>query len=201
MRLLRNTPLPRLHHLAAAAVMLCLCACVSVPAAQYQPAAQNQLRLTDAAVPAMRVGSVSAASGVANQRLSLRGNTLTGGSDGTFSTYLAQALSSELRSAGKLAPADSDAPQITAVLTENLLDASGTSEGVGRLKARFSLDDNRNPPYQREVAVEQRWPSSFMGPLAIPAAINGYTATVQALLVELFKDPAFTTESTPATAP
>ena len=201
MKLPRKPCLRPLRHGMFAALVLSLCACVSVPASTYQPAAQNQLRLTDASVPAMRVGSVTAAAGVANERLSLRGNSMTGGSDGTFSTYLAQALTTELRSAGKLATNDSSAPQISAVLTENVLDASGMSEGVGTMRARFSLSGGQMPAYQTEVAVQQRWPSSFIGAIAIPAAISGYSATVQALLVELFKDPVFSKGSRPTTAP
>ena len=40
----------------------------------------------------------------------------------------------------------------------------------------------------------------FIGAIAIPAAVQGYAATVQVLLGELFADPAFKQATDPAPA-
>lgn len=54
---------------------------------------------------------------------------------------------------------------------------------VGRFKAAAG--------YPRTIRIENSWESSFMGAIAIPAAISGYSATVQKLLGELSADPEF----------
>ena len=67
----------------------------------------------------------------------LRGSSMTGASDGLFSTYLQQAFEAELRQAGRLDP-DADL-QLHGTLVHNKLDASSGSYGRASVGARFVL--------------------------------------------------------------
>ena len=79
---------------------LCATACVSPPAPKYQASVDNTglLLKQDAK---LAVGAFTAAAGVENHSLSIRGSQIKGGTDGTFSTYLRDAVITELQTAGR----------------------------------------------------------------------------------------------------
>ena len=45
--------------------------------------------------------------------------------------------------------------------------------------------------YDKELAVDDRWESSFVAAIAVPAAFNHHSALVQKLAGKLLDDPAF----------
>lgn len=167
-------------------------ACVSMVASKYQPGLANAeilSRQLDAAP--LRVGRFSADPKLDSKPLNVRGSTLSGGEDGKFSTYLRDALSTELRTAGRLD--DNAASEISGELLQNRLNGGGAAVGDGQatVQARFVIKRDGAQVYDRTLTAEHHWPSSFMGPIAIPAAFDNYTATVQKLLQQLFSDPQF----------
>lgn len=174
---------------AVAVTLSALAACASAPAPTYQPGIAN-LQALRASTTAIGVDDFTAEAGVNDRRLGLRADSMTGsGRDGAFSTYLQQALETELRNAGRLD--DAAGLRLSGTLTENRLDASGFSVGRGTVGARFVLTRDGRVIYDKVHSVDHEWASSFIGALAIPAATQGYSATVQKLIGQLFADPAF----------
>lgn len=174
--------------LVAACGMLVLAACVTAPPPRYQPGIDNTQALLRGGHDTIAVGHFDAASGVQNTNLNVRGSTLTGGSDGTFSAYLREALITELQTAGRYA-ADSQT-SVTGTLTDNRLDAA-IKTGTADVAAHFVVTHSGTKVYDKTLSAHQAWDSSFMGAVAIPAAMRNYAAAVQKLLGELFNDPDF----------
>jgi hypothetical protein len=110
--------------------------------------------------------------------------------DGSFSKYLQDQIVAELRAAGLYDP--NAAVVIGGQLTDSKVDAAiGT--GTASLAARFTVTRAGVNVYDKEIAVTDQWESSFVGAVAIPAAMNHYTALYKALAKKLFNDPAFKT--------
>ncbi len=182
-----------IHSGAVLTVALALAACVHPPAPAYQAGVANLNALRVGTTP-IGVDDVDAAIGVNDSRLGIRGSSITGsGSDGAFSTYLQQALETELRNAGRLDTAS--ALRLSGTLTENSLDANGSSVGRASVGARFVLTRGGRVVYDKVHSVDHEWSSSFIGATAIPTAMQGYVATVQKLIGQLFADPAFVESS------
>lgn len=185
--------------LLALAGALGLTGCVSIPAPQYQPSVETTGALLRNAPGEIQVGAFDAAQGVRNKGLGVRGSTLQPGGDGTFSGYLRDALKAELAAAGKSAD---DAPvRITGTLTKNILNGDGIKVGKATIAARFRVERSGVLAYNRELSIDHTWESSFLGPIAIPAAFDNYTAAVQKLVQSLLTDPAFVEASRPEATP
>lgn len=165
-----------------------LVACVSVPAPSYQPSIDSTERLMRHRA-SVRVGEFDAAPGVSDARLSVRGSAMTAGGDGRYSSYLRDALATELRSAGRFDP--SGATVVSGTLLRNELNGGGSRTGNARLGARFVVRRGDTVVYDRNLEAEHRWDSSFIGAIAIPTAMDNYATGVQKLLQVLFLDPDF----------
>jgi hypothetical protein len=120
--------------------------------------------------------------------LSVRSNSLASPYDDSFAQYLKQTLAAELQGAGLL---DGTSPLlIEGVLVDNQLDAPiGT--GRARIAARFSVVRAGKRVYDRELVASSTWDSPFVGAVAIPAAVNEYTALHRKLVAQLLDDPGF----------
>lgn len=174
---------------AALAVLLALAACANSPAPAYQPGITNLQTLRVGTAP-IGVDDFSADAGVNDRTIGMRADSMSGGgSDGTFSTYLQEALEVELRHAGRFDAAAG--LRLSGTLTENRVDSGGTSIGRAFVSARFVLTRNGQVIYDKVHNANHQWESSFIGAIAIPAAMQGYSATVQKLIGQLFADPAF----------
>lgn len=186
------------RYLALAVLTLALVACVSPPAPKYQAAIANTEFLLKGQSK-LAVGSFVAAKGVSNQALGVRGSELKGGgSDGTFSSYLQDAVTTELQTSARL-DATSDL-RLSGVLTRNEL-SSGMQTGTAIVGAEFALTCNNQVCFKKALLAEHHWDSSFIGAVAIPAAFNNYPTAVQKLLGELFADPDFIAAAQSAAAP
>jgi hypothetical protein len=164
-----------------------LTACVSPPAPKYQPAIANTELLIKQNAK-LAVGEFNASPGVQNHSLSVRGSILNGGSDGTFSTYLRDSLITELQTASRFDEGSS--LRITGTLTQNEL-STGVKTGSTKIGADFTMTRNGSVCFEKSLVASHEWESSFMGAIAIPAAINNYPTGVQTLLGMLFADPDF----------
>src|SRR5579859_3204173 len=168
----------RLHSSLLLVLALTLAGCSTVPAPVYTPPINNTETLLKHQGDKLSVGTVDAASGVPNSKLSVRASALTGtGPNHTFTAYLQDALTTELTAAGRF---DRQAPmRIDAVLTRNELDSSGFSKGVANLGARFVVVRDGRAIYDKTFDVQHEWESSFIGGIAIPRAIENYPTAVQ----------------------
>jgi hypothetical protein len=169
------------------ACVLTLSGCIVTPAPTYQPAIDNTTALAKQMRP-LGVDAFSAASRVENKTLVIRGSQLHGGTDGTYATYLRDAVITELKTANDYA--DSGKTRLSGVLTRNEL-ATNIGTGKCTVGAEFSLSRDGKVLFKKTLLAEHEWESSFVGAIAIPAAINNYSTTVQQLLGKLFSDPDF----------
>lgn len=183
MRVLR---LPALVVLAALATG---CAQITLGAATPSEAGIQAAR--GSGIAPSRLGDFKVAAGKPaslDGTLSLRGNPMGSPYDGSMSLYLQRTLEAELNAAGLLDPKSG------IVISAELLDSSvdpAIGEGKGRLAARFSVAREGRPAWGKELAVEAAWPSSFVGAIAIPAAVNEYAALHRKLVLALLADPDF----------
>jgi hypothetical protein len=117
----------------------------------------------------------------------LRGGNIAAPS-GSFSQQLKDALKAELQSAGLL-----DLQSRTTIegqLTDSKVDAAiGT--GTARLAARFQVLRDGQVLFDKELAAEDSWDSSFVGAIAIPRAIEHYGGMYKLLVGKLLNEPDF----------
>lgn len=168
---------------------LVLCGCVTMPAPAYQPRMDTTSELLATPMVDMAVGEFSAARSVNNTRLSLRGNGMTGGEEGSFTRYLQRAIEAELRTAGRFD--ESSTTVVSGILLENEVNAMPVDTGTARLAVKFRVVREEATVYERELATDGSWVSHFMGVIAVQSAMQGYVATVQDLIGQLFADPDF----------
>jgi len=165
--------------------------CASVKLDATSPTPQVLERLRGSNLAPMQAGKFALAPGKPpemDRSLSgLRGNSLTP-AKGSFAQLLKDTFIVEMTAAGLY---DAAAPVIVeADLTDSQVDAAiGT--GTGRLAARFRVQRNGQKVYDKELAVSATWESSFMGAVAIPAAMNQYQAMYKSLVLKLIDDPEF----------
>ena len=156
---------------------------------QASLASLETLRAAD--VPTMNVGQFSLAPGretSMDRSVVIRSVVLSSPDDGSFASYLKNTLETDLRAAGKYDPNAS--LSIAGALSDSHVD-SGLSDGGARLAARFALARDGKTVFEKELAVDAAWPSSFVGAIAIPDAINNYSSLYEQLAIKLFQDPDF----------
>jgi hypothetical protein len=165
------------------------CANIKLDATGATPATVEKLR--SARLAPAQVGAFRLAPGkdpAMDTSLSgLRGNSLAP-AKGTWSQLLKDTVLAELTAAGLVDPASSLV--IEGLLTDSKVDAAiGT--GTGRLAARFIVKNGSRVAYDKELAADAQWESSFVGAVAIPAAMNQYGALYKSLVAKLVDDPDF----------
>lgn len=174
---------------ALSALLIVGCANVQLSATGATPATVERLRsaqLTPAQAGEFRLAPGKDAA-MDTTLAGLRGNTLSP-AKGSWSQLLKDTLVVELTAAGLYDPASSLV--ITGQLIDSRVDAAiGT--GTGRLAARFSVAKQGQVVYDKDVAVDASWESSFMGAVAVPQAMNQYGALYKALVARLVDDPDF----------
>ena len=187
-----NSLIARVVRLAAAAILgttLIGCASVKMPAPTASAATVEKLRTANLA-PAT-AGTFAVAPGKPadmDRNLSgLRGSSLTAAS-GSFSQQLKEEIVASLKAAGLY---DERSPIVVeGRLTDSKVDAAiGT--GTGRLAAQFTVNRAGKRVFDKELAVDAQWESSFVGAIALPAAINQYGALYKTLVGKLFDDADF----------
>jgi hypothetical protein len=180
-----------LRHLSRAiglAALLLVAACAQI-APTYVFSPEHIEALKKSGPSSVRLGAFTAAersSGAA--RLTVRSVTLTS-PYGDYPAYLKEALRQELTEAGKLG-ANAEI-EITGVMTNNDLDASGFVVGDGELTARIVVRRGGAALFDKPVTAKSTWDSSFVGAIAIPRAITEYPKLVSAFIAALLRDPDF----------
>jgi hypothetical protein len=177
--------------LALAALALLLAGCATPPMAAHQPTLRNVQALRAADVPLIELGAFELAPGRParmDRLIEIRASVLRAPNDGTFSSYLRQTLEAELQAAGKLA-VDGDVV-LSAQLTQSAIETS-PPDSRGAVAARFVLTRAGAVVFDRELVAREEWPSSFIGAIAIPQAMDRYTALYPTLVTMLLTDPEF----------
>lgn len=176
---------------AIAALSLQLVACVSVQMPAPAASAGNVEKLRAAKLAPAATGAFVLAPGKPAEMDKtlggLRGSSMRP-ANGSFAEQLRDELVAELKGAGLYDAASKNL--IEGQLTDSMVDAAiGT--GKGRLAARFTVKREGKLLFDKELAAEASWESSFVGATAIPAAINQYGALYKALIGRLIDDVQF----------
>ncbi|MDR2852686.1 MAG: hypothetical protein LBV61_06505 [Burkholderiaceae bacterium] len=165
------------------------CANVQLDATSPTPATVEKLRMANLS-PA-QAGAFKLAPGK-NSAMDttlggLRGSTLAP-AKGRWSQFLKDTLVTELTAAGLYDSVSRFV--IEGQLTDSKVDAAiGT--GTARLAARFIVTDRGKVVFDKKLAANASWESSFYGAAAIPAAMNQYGALYKKLVSNLIDDPDF----------
>ncbi len=182
----------RAFQFAALAVLgLNLVGCVNITLPPPVASADTLEKLRAANIAPAKTGSFKLAVGrdaaMDTTLPGLRGSSIQPGT-GTFSSYLKEVIVAELKAAALY---DENSPiQIDAELTDSKVDAAiGT--GSARLAAHFTVTRAGKRVFDKELAIDKKWESSFVGAVAIPAAINGYSTAYKELAAKLFQDSDF----------
>lgn len=159
-------------------------------APNYTASLDNVNTLKSAGAYTAKVGEFSSSkdSGNANP-ISLRGSPMASPYQDSYASYVAEAIKQELSLAQKLA---SDANvEISGTVLKNDIDATGFTVGIAEIQARFIVKRRGEVRYDQVKSVRHEFPSSFVGAVAIPRAVQEYPNTVQKLLASLYADKAF----------
>lgn len=173
----------------SSAAMMFVTGCAMV-APGYNPSMENVQSLKNNSTTAMKVTPFgSEKSPENNNPISIRGSSLASPYDQSYSSYLTAALKQELQLANRLS---NDAGiEVTGILLKNDIDAAGFSTGYTTVSARFIVKKDGKEVFNQVKTVKYEFPSSFVGSVAIPAAVQSYNVAVQKLLASLFADQAF----------
>ena len=170
---------------------LAMTGCISMKMPEPTATMSNLEKIRGANVVPAKTGSFKLAAGktpsLDKSVSGLRGSSVSPHS-GSFAEQLRAQLEAELKAAG-LYDAQSNAT-ISGELIDSQVDvAIGT--GTAKLSARFIVDQANTRIYDKVLTADASWPSSFVGAIAIPEAINQYTALYQTLIGKLFEDQDF----------
>jgi hypothetical protein len=178
--------------LASILLLVLLSGCAQVPMGEAVPSIANIQKIKSIGMKPVALGKFSAdkQKGEAfDTVINIRSNSLFSPYEKSFSLYLKETLSAELTAAGLLDASSSIV--VSGVLLANKLDASGITEGTGKLSADFTVMKADSLVYRKTLTAESTWKSSFVGMIAIPAAINEYTQLYRSLVTKLLEDVEF----------
>jgi len=180
----------RISLLVVAATVLGLTACSTV-APMYQATNENVQVLQAGPNSKLTTGDFKSGGDKRDElnKLTIRGGSFASPYDGSYTNYLKEAIRVELEAAGLWDPKAN--VRISGELLDNWLDGSGASVGDARITARFVVERAGSKAYDKTLTAKHEWESSFMGPVAIPAAQRGYVTTVKKLVNQLFSDKDF----------
>lgn len=181
----------RLALVATVAALAALTGCASVKMPAPAPSAANAEKLRATKLAPAQLGRFTLAAGkpatMDTTLGGLRGSSVSP-ANGSFAGQLRDELAAELGAAGLLDPKSGIV--IEGQLTDSMVDAA-ISTGRGRLAARIQVRRDGKGLFDKEVVAEASWESSFVGAVAIPAAINQYGALYKTLVGKLFDDADF----------
>lgn len=181
----------RLLSCALVAAAALLTGCAQIPLGAPAVSVDNIQKAKAADMTPVAVGEFGLAAGkdkAMDAGISMRSNTISSPIQGSFAQYLKENLAVELRGAGLLDPASKTV--ISGKLTDSMADAA-SSQGKGSLGAQFTVMRDGRKVYDKELRVSSTWESSFVGAIAIPAAVNQYTTLYRTLIGKLLDDPDF----------
>lgn len=138
----------------------------------------------------MAVGGFTAPADKAkmDKSINVRTNSVKSPYGSSFAAYLKQTLITELKAANIL-NADSDIV-VSAVLEDSELRVPNT-RARGKITAHFKVHKAGNLVYDKSLSVSNDWKSNFVGAIAIPTAINEYSALYPKLVNKLLSDADF----------
>ena len=120
--------------------------------------------------------------------ITLRGSKLVV-DNGTFATYLQNAVISDLKEIG--AYDANSGIKLSFTILKNDIDVSGVSVGTGTLNVQLVIEKSSNIVLDKNYEVGTKFESSFAGMVAIPKGQNEYPNLVKKLLATIYADKQF----------
>jgi hypothetical protein len=171
------------------AAMAVLSGCATFVAPTYSPDYPTIDRLKQSGLDKLAVGQFQPRDTEAPvNRVTLRGAPFRP-AEGSFATYLENALRSDLTELRVLDPASTT--RVDATLLKNDLDVSGINTGVGEMEVRLTVSRKGSPVLEKIYSARTQFESSFAAAVAVPKAQSEYSNLVRALLQAVYADPAF----------
>jgi hypothetical protein len=161
------------------------------PLPHHEPTMLSLGILRGSTLPAMQVGQFALAPGKPasmDRSVTLRSVTMHSPDGDSFAQYLGKTVETDLRAAGKL---DLKSPLVIKGLLTDSGAGAGLATGDASLAATFSVLKDDREIFHKDLAVSAQWDSSFIGAVAIPAAMNQYFALYEKLASQLFADKDF----------
>jgi len=168
---------------------LFVAACAMAPVPVQTMSAKAVNAISDARIPAMRVGQFELSKTLPGKRdrsLAVRAATIRP-EGGSFSHYLAETVKAQLAAAGRL-DERSDTIVSGEIVGSDVGSAIGADSGHGLLAVEFAVHRGDTQLFKKTITVEGKWNSSFIGGVAIPAAEHGYMALYPEIVAKLFFD-------------
>lgn len=180
----------RIHTLLLGLVLAPLVAgCMSLTVPPYSPSYEFIDGLKGKSLEKIAVGEVQPRDPNSPvNKITLRGSSLSV-QDGTFASYLEEAIKSDLREIGILDRNSSI--KLDANILRNDIDVSSLSTGTGIMEISLVIRRDGNVTFERPYSVQTTFQSSFAGAVAIPKGQNEYPVLVRTLLEKIFADPEF----------
>lgn len=181
----------RWTHLAALLLVSLTTGCAQIQLGAPVASIDNIQKAKASGMPAASVGNFALAAGKPaemDKGVSVRSNTVSSPYDQSFAKYLKETLTAELKAAGLL---DAAAPlSIQGELVDSVLDAP-IGVGKGKVSARFTATRAGKKVFEKDFTAESTWESSFVGAVAIPAAVNQYSQLYRQVVGQLLDDAGF----------
>lgn len=177
--------------MALAALALGILSGCAQMAPNYNTSVENVQVLRDSGAGKVRVTpfEVKLVSGQVDESIQLRGASMESPYGGKFSTYLTEALKSELTAARLLD--DKASLEIGGVITKNDVSVGNMVEGYGEIEARVTVKRDGAVRYDKVKYSKITFETGFAGFVAIPAGVRAYPTLVQKFFGDLYADPEF----------
>ena len=160
-------------------------------APRYNPSVENIQVLRDSGAGKVRVGTFEAklAEGQNNEAISLRGASMGSPYGGKYTTYIEEAIRSELGSARLLD--DKANVEIGGVLMKNDVSVGNITTGYGEIEVRVIVRRGSQVRFDKVKYTKSTFETGFVGATAVGAGTRAYPDLVQKLIGMLFADPDF----------
>ncbi len=153
----------------------------------YEVTPENISILSRGAFPQVNVNDFNAEpKNLADEAIKMRTHSFYSPYGLSFSKYLQEAITLELKLANKFST-DSDT-KISGTLLKNNLDAD---KGVGIIEARFYVTRKGETVYNKVLSANDHWQPIFVGVSALADANKRYSLLVSKLLNKLYSDRTF----------
>ncbi len=158
----------------------------SMMAPNYQPDLELVNEMKDFDLAKMKTGGFSGDEAQVT-KISLRGSALNSPYNAKYSDYLKVAVAEQLKQANVWD--ENSTIVISGELLKNSLNGNGISTGEADIGALFVVTKDEQEVYRKEHLIHHEWPSSFVGAIAIPNAVNAYPVAMQKLMRAFLLDP------------
>jgi hypothetical protein len=165
--------------------------CARIVMTPPQATLENAQKLRASNMSTVQLGDFTLGPGLRaddDASMSMRGGNSVKPPQGSFTQYMKATLEEELRAAGLL-----DAKS-TLIITGSLVATelhTNIGTATGFVKAHFTVTRDGKVRFDRELTAEDRWDSSFIAAIAVPAAANHYQGLYRKIVEVLIDDKDF----------